>query len=195
MNKTVTANIGNRSFSLNENAFVALNSYIANFRKKLWGEDDIEEIMEDIESRIGELLSDRLNGYRTIVDINDINFIIATIGYNDNSQEYQQQESPKRKLYRDSENRVIGGVCSGLSNYTGIDTIIIRILALVFIGTSFFVYIVLIIAIPEAITPQQKREMGKRKRFDSDELTRRIKSEAAAIRKHFNQYRNRNCHE
>lgn len=194
MNKTVTANIGNRSFSLNENAFIALNNYIANFRKKLYGENDIEEIMDDIESRIGELLADRLNGYRTIVDINDINFIIATIGYDDCS-DHEPQESSSRKLYRDPDNRIISGVCSGLSNYAGIDPLIIRILALIFIGTSIFVYIVLMIAVPEATTPQQKREMKRGKRFDSEELTRRIKSEADAIRKHFNQYRNRNSHE
>ena len=98
--------------------------------------------------------------------------VIAELGMPDGSAEYTNTESapgsapemPKgpRRLYRDMDNKTIAGVCSGLSYYFDIDVTIFRILMLVaFIcgSAGFWIYVILWIAVPKAVTPAQKCEM------------------------------------
>jgi uncharacterized membrane protein len=64
----------------------------------------------------------------------------------------QQPAPASKKLYRDVNHRILGGVCSGLADYLGLSKILIRILWFVFslfFGIGFFIYIILWIAIPK----------------------------------------------
>ena len=68
-----------------------------------------------------------------------------------------------KKLYRDKENGMIGGVATGLGHYFGIDAVWLKIMFLIFVfagfGTGILAYIILWIVTPEAITTSEKLEM------------------------------------
>ena len=75
---------------------------------------------------------------------------------------YEKETGSKRRLFRDPDNKAVGGVCSGLAAFLNIDTTVIRIillLALLLYGTGLILYIVLWIVVPLAKTPAQKCEM------------------------------------
>ena len=101
------------------------------------------------------------------VDVDNIIKIMGNpsdFGVEDEPQTKQEDDKERtyKRIYRDPDNRVIGGVCGGLGVYFNFDPIILRILfviALLGFGTGFFIYIILWIVIPEAKTFAQKLEM------------------------------------
>lgn len=81
----------------------------------------------------------------------DIPFKIVTIIKNNHLRNKKEMETTKR-LYRDSQNRLIGGVCSGLGDYFNVDFSIIRIIWLLlflFGGIGLLAYIIAWIVVPE----------------------------------------------
>ncbi len=179
MKKTVNANIGGMVFTINEDAYHALESYLNILRTYFRENEGSEEIMEDIEVRIAEILKEHL-GKRIIVEMKDIDMVKATIGYpqdfemSANEEEknatYSTADSEKKKkqiylgkrLFRNPDDKILGGVCSGLGAYFGIDPVWIRlafVVATIVIGTGFWLYIILWIVIPEAKTPTEKLQM------------------------------------
>lgn len=73
----------------------------------------------------------------------------------------EEQRVPK-KLFRDSDDKMIGGVCSGLGFYLGADPVLVRVLfliALLFGTLGFWVYLIIWIVAPLAVNPVQKCEM------------------------------------
>ena len=173
MNKTIRANIGGRVFNLEEEAYEKLSKYLDSIKMQLQGQESIDEIMADIELRIAELFIDRTSPAKEVIDSRDVSEIIAIMGdpkdYKLDDEEGKQasgsqsywQRSEKR-VFRDPDNKVLFGVCSGLSAYLGWDPIILRLLfALVFIfyGTGLLLYILLAIIIPKAKTTAEKLQM------------------------------------
>ncbi len=173
MNKTVSVNIGGLAFIVEENAYQILQSYLANVKSKF--SEDEAEIMMDIEARIAELLREKLIDLKEVIEEADIEEVIEIMGQPEDFQdeeservnqeyaEYVEAESVKRKLYRDTDNAMIGGVCSGLAKYFGVDIIVMRVLFLLFVlflGSGIFLYIVLLIIIPEAKTTAEKLQMN-----------------------------------
>ncbi len=72
------------------------------------------------------------------------------------------EEKKIKKMYRDPDAKVLGGVASGIAAYFGVDVVIIRLLffATIFIaGTGLILYIILWIILPEAKTLTDKMEM------------------------------------
>ena len=68
----------------------------------------------------------------------------------------------RRRLYRDADSRVLGGVCSGMGAYFNIDVVIFRILFVLSVfmgGAGVLIYIILWIVVPKAKTTAQKLEM------------------------------------
>ena len=174
MNKTETINLGGIVFHIDEDAYSSLKKYLEKLEKELGrSEVDPREVMTDIEARIAEILSERLSNVREVVILEDINFVIEIIGepeiINENDSDKKQkrnytyyQQRRFRKMYRDPDNRIIGGVCSGLSAYMNIDPVFLRIIAIVltiFGGSGLVIYIIFWIILPEANTPAQKLEM------------------------------------
>ena len=173
MNKTFTVNIGGSVFHIDENAYYRLDQYLTAIRKS-FSKEEGEEIVHDIEIRIAELLSENINDLHKVVTIEDVDRIIAIMGkpedfIDDNASDGDQQEKtytyiPEKKLYRDPENAVLGGVLAGLGHYLKIDTVWIRILFLIlvlFFGTGVMLYIILWIVIPKAKTTTQILEMKR----------------------------------
>jgi phage shock protein PspC (stress-responsive transcriptional regulator) len=131
--------------------------------------------MKDIESRIAELFQERLKNDKQVVGLTEIEEVISIMGQpedykiDDDKTTYQSNSGastnfyyPSKRLYRDKENGMLGGVMAGLGHYLGIDTLWLRIFMVILFfgfGTGLFVYIVLWILVPEAISTTQKLEM------------------------------------
>lgn len=174
MNKTININLGGFFFHIDENAFQKLNRYLEAVSRSL--NDDPQgknEIISDIEARISELLSEKIKDERQVVNESDIDEVIAIMGqpedyidteenYTDNkSSNYTSRNKNSKKLFRDGDDKFLGGVCSGLGHYLRIDTIWIRLafIILTFSGFPLFIYIVLWILLPEAKTTSEKLQM------------------------------------
>jgi phage shock protein PspC (stress-responsive transcriptional regulator) len=170
MKKTIHINIAGHAFGIDEDAYDELNSYLEEVKAKLGDTDEAKETLEDINLRIAELFRGVHPDASSSVTLEDVKEVIKTLGdpgdYEtpddpDKATESKTRETPyvKKQLFRDPDNRVLGGVCSGLGNYFGTDPLLFRllfILATFLYGTSVLVYLILWIAIPKAVTMQQR---------------------------------------
>ena len=183
MKTTENISLAGYAFTIETDAYAELAAYIEEIRRSFSNDESVDEITSDIEERIAELLNEKCcKG--VVVNIDMIRDIKKRIG---NPQEFAQDDSAaessasvkenkeekrgwkSRKLYRNLEERVLGGVCSGLGTYFGLDKIVFRILFLVFFFIGFsdeglfcipmVLYICLWIAMPAARTVEQKCEM------------------------------------
>lgn len=172
MKKVVNVGIGGRSFAMDEDAYSRLRNYLNAFRSKSKLGLQSKEVMDDLEERIAELFSERINKYKDVVDILLVDSVIAQLGmpdgepYNENGtdpvSEILSGNRPTRKFYRNPLDKSIAGVCSGLAQYLSVDTLLMRIIFVValFMGSAgFWIYIILWIAAPLAETPAQKCEL------------------------------------
>lgn len=170
MNKTVTINLGGIVFHIDEDAYQKLSRYFDAIKRSLNNSSGQDEIIKDIEMRISELLSEKLVSDKHVIGLKEIDEVIAVMGQPEdyiieddskNESAYKAYKKSK-KLYRDKDKGMIGGVAAGLSHYLGIDVVWIRVLLLLFFfgfGTGILAYIILWIATPEAITTTEKLEM------------------------------------
>lgn len=191
MKPTVRVSIGGLAFNLEEEAYRILNNYLASLKKHFQGNPESDEIIADIEIRLSELLQMRIKGNDGAVSETDAQEIINIMGnpkdFDDNqetfteentprkenfeySQKNESQESYKKKLYRDEDNKILGGVFSGLGHYLSIDPTFLRIgvvglllLLNVFsikgAGTIVLAYIILWVVMPAAKSFSQKLSM------------------------------------
>ncbi|MGN6418826.1 MAG: PspC domain-containing protein, partial [Pseudobacter sp.] len=177
MKKVININFQGRVIPIEETAFDLLKQYIDSLRSYFAREEGRDEIINDIESRIAELFSERLKKGAVCITDEDVNQISASIGrpedFDDDggstgtqetageeakqSQSQQQQQSQpgagqyatgRGRLYRNTDDKILGGVCSGLANYLGIDPVILRILFVLLVAPLFWVYILLWIVVP-----------------------------------------------
>lgn len=205
MNKTVTINISGIIFHIEEDAFDTLSKYLATIKGYFSKTDGGNEIMSDIEARIAELLQEKINVSKQVVLMSDVDYAMGVMGKpedfasdtenkNPNEQEqhynHTSDEPVKKRLYRDGDNKVIGGVCSGVGHYFGFDPVWLRIalaLLLVFAGTGVLIYIILWIAIPEATTTSEKLAM-KGEKADINNISKIVKEEAEQLKKRMEKY-------
>ena len=175
MKKTVQVNLNGQVFTLDEDAYELLSGYLNRIGRLYDQSAGKDEILSDIEARIAELLSERITSEKQVIYIKDVQEVVAIMGNpeqfeedatgDSNTGSYHQRSSDysqRRRLYRDPENPIIGGVCSGIAYYFGIDPIWIRLafgIALVFFGTGVLFYILLWIVIPEAKSTADKLHM------------------------------------
>ena len=174
MNKTISINLGGYFFHIDEDAYQKLTRYFDAIKRSLSYEGR-DEIIKDIESRIAELFQERLQNEKQVVGIKEIDEVISIMGQpedykidEDTSSNFNSDYSSTRsysntrKLYRDKDNSMLGGVLSGLGHYLGIDPLWLRIIMVILFfgfGTGLLIYIILWILVPEAITNNQKLEM------------------------------------
>jgi len=175
MEKTISINLNNQNFLMQEEAYNKLSAYLESIKKHCGAGADAAEVITDIENSMADKLKSSLTPYKEIITSADIDSLITIMGTtedfdrevgNTNNNEDDNLDSgglkTKRKLYRDTDKAIIAGVASGLGNYFDIDPVLFRIIfcALVFAGGSAFpIYILLWIAMPEAKTAHQKLEM------------------------------------
>ncbi len=178
MKQTTHINLGGSAFQIDEDAYQKLNNYLAFLQKKFSSEESTSEIMEDIENRINELFRKKCPSFFFVVNMDLVEEAITQLGrpedFGDTNTDSTFQKStsfegssqePARRMYRDTSNRVFGGVCSGLGIYFNIDPVILRIIFVVsvFTGITPLVYVAFWIAMPKASSIEQLIDMKARK--------------------------------
>lgn len=171
MNKTININLAGLSFHVDEDAYLELKDYLESIKNSFTDTEGREEIIEDIEARIAELFNERIKNYNQVIGMDKVDEVILIMGepedylvddeiFEDEPKtSHNKKTSTHKKLFRDTESSLIGGVSSGLSHYYGIDTVWIRLIwVLLFFGagTGFLLYIILWFIIPEAKTTADK---------------------------------------
>ena len=123
MKKVITAGVGGRSFTINEDAYGRLESYLNLFRAHV-REVGTQEVMDELESRIAELFYQEVGDSDRVVDMELVEKVISQLGMPDGTDSSAAEEPARafRKLYRDTDDVRVAGVCSGLALYFGIDT-------------------------------------------------------------------------
>lgn len=173
MKKTVSINIAGFVFNIEETAYEQLGDYLAKIKSNFVDDAERDEIMDDIEYRIAELFHEKISKTREVIIEADIDEIISTLGHptdfaNEDEEKTHIPEEPTvahKRLFRDRDGGLLGGVCSGLGHYFSVDPLIFRalfIILLVLFGTGVLLYILLIFIIPEAKTTADKIEMKGR---------------------------------
>lgn len=173
MNKTVNINLGGLFFHIDEDAFQKLNRYFDAIKRSLSNTSGQDEIMKDIEIRVSELFSQHKETEKQVITLKDVDNMISVMGQPEDYR-IEEEGEPKqtgglnypksdKKLYRDIDKNILGGVSAGLGHYLGIDALWIR-LALVLIviagvGFPIFLYFLLWILIPKAQTTAEKLQM------------------------------------
>ncbi|HPN33937.1 MAG TPA: PspC domain-containing protein [bacterium] len=167
MQIAVNSSLGGRAFHLEEEVYSRLRQYLARLEKEFAAETGAAEIIYDIESRMADLFTMRLNTYKQVITVQDFEQVIAILGSPEaiNGGTAVSNKfcfSSSHRFYRDYDHRLLGGVCSGIAAYFSWSPLVFRILfaALVFAGGfGLALYLVLWIVLPEAKTTAQKLEM------------------------------------
>lgn len=174
MKKVININFQGRVIPIEESAYEILKRYIESLRQFFANEEGRDEIINDIESRIGELFGEQLKKGAPCITDEDVHTIIASIGrpedFEADDAEYQSGakssaagantasgSGPQQgfvrpeRFFRDENNKLIGGVCAGLANYFNLDKLVVRILFILFtlgFGFGIIIYLILWVAIP-----------------------------------------------
>ena len=172
MNKVININFQGRVIPIEEPAYEELKKYIDSLRAYFAKEEGKEEIINDIENRIAELFSEKLKAGQSFISEAHVAAIIASMGRpeqfdeisfeaqtensssteKETSQQYQYDPSPRGSLFRNANDKMLGGVCSGIGAYLKIDTTLVRVLfamlAFGAFGTGLVLYIILWAILP-----------------------------------------------
>ena len=188
MRKTLNINLGGMAFVIDENAFELLHNYLEVLKRKFNNEAERAEIMNDIESRIAELLNQRLQNRKEVIGYEDVQFVTDAMGKpEDIAGEENETAEPtgkttqagssstttsstsaaepvKKRLFRDPDDAKVGGVISGLCHYFGIeDPVWARIIAVILIfptsGSLILIYFLLLVIVPKAQSAAEKLQM------------------------------------
>lgn len=178
MKKIININLSSRLIPIEDSAYELLRQYLDSLKTYFSKEEGGDEIVADIESRIAELFQDKLKKGAHCITDEDVDAVKVSMGtpeqFDDSpagsgaqSQDSGKAEDfmprPRKRLYRDPENKVLSGVCGGLGAYFNIDPVIFRIifvlLAIGGFGTGVLVYFILWVATPSADTAAEKLEM------------------------------------
>ena len=172
MKKTLTVNLGGTVFHIDEDAYRLLDNYLSNLKIHFRKEAGADEIIDDIERRISELFAEKLTAGSQVITITDVEEVIARMGKPEDMEAENDSEPSvgnatrttiHRRLYRNPDDKLLGGVISGMAAYLGWDVTLLRLLLLVVlicgVGTLIPVYIVCWLVIPEARTAAEKLSM------------------------------------
>jgi len=171
MKKTLNINIRGIVFNIDEDAYQELNNYLGEIYKHYKNQPGHEEIVSDIENRIVELFQERINDKKQVITFKDVIEIIQILGRPSDFERELQVDSPpysggqqsgSKRLFRDPENRMVGGVCSGIGSYFDMDPLWLRLaflLAVIFAGTGKLLYLILWIVLPPARSLTDRMEM------------------------------------
>ncbi len=175
MKKVININFQGRVVPIEETAYDILKQYVESLRSFFANEEGCDEIINDIEGRIAELFAETLKKGSTCITDDNVNAIINSMGrpqdFEDDETKVQSQlgstggdqkqqqssssntnesfaDEKSRRLFRDENHKVFGGVCAGIANHFGIDRILVRVLFILGFGIAFIPYLILWVAIP-----------------------------------------------
>lgn len=183
MKKTLSVNLGGTVFNIDEDAYRLLDNYLNNLKQHFRKEAGAEEIVDDIERRISELFAEKLSGGKQVITIADVEEVIARMGKPEDMETgeeeetagqdrqtgsgpnygYREEGKARKRLFRNPDDKILGGVISGMAAYLDWDATLMRLILLVVLicgyGTLVPVYIVCWLLIPEAKTAAEKLSM------------------------------------
>lgn len=195
MKKVINITIGGLVWSVEEDAYEKLASYLDAIKKYFSKDKDGDEIVEDLEASIAEKFGKRKVKEAAITE-KDVDAIIEQIGtlkdfkkMSEEEEEEGEEESEKsseaKKLYRDPDDMIIAGVCSGIAAYFGVETVLVRLIfaiSVFFGGFGVLAYILLWIVTPLAETTAQKLEM-RGERLTLHEIEKSVKRSVQDLKK------------
>jgi phage shock protein PspC (stress-responsive transcriptional regulator) len=203
MKKTVKVNVSGMLFNLDEDAYEILRTYLNKLELHFSKKTGSKEIIEDIERGIADMMNQRLDDSKTIISIEDIEEIIGQMGdpreidddeQQESSYDYTTSSTQQKRLYRDPDDKVLAGICSGISYYLNVDVAWVRILFIVLffvsVGFASIIYLILWIAVPEALSTAQKLEM-RGESVTIDNIEKKIKEEINNIGDQLNNLKNK----
>ena len=206
MKKVININFQGRILPIEEQAYEILKQYIESLRTYFANEEGRDEIINDIECRVAELCDDKLKKGDVCINETTIHLIIDSIGRpadfeaqdgfeqttsnssstsntSSSNNDYRSFESTTQKrLYRDEQNKVLGGVCSGIANYFNLDPLLVRVLWIFLVGVNILGYLILWIAVPSSSV---KEVGGVRKRLFRDIDSKIIGGVCSGLAKYF----------
>lgn len=205
MQRIIQINIAGRVIPIEEDAYHILKDYISSLERHFAGEDGRDEIINDIEGRIAELFGIRLQSGSHAIDKGDVLKLIDTLGpasaLNDGNDakgnpvshfpapysgpSYYEGYS-SRRLFRNPNDKILGGVCSGVANYFDIDPVIIRLIfAVLFFtaGVGLLAYILAWIIVPVPKTPEDMRYMTGGRPMDFNTMKRNVGDEMQDLKR------------
>ena len=209
MKKTFTINISGSIFHIDDDAFEKLQKYLHMLNRHFGQAIEGQEILQDIEARISELFFEKTNSKVEVITDFMVDEVIVRMGKPEDFMEAGEEETSeeakaeptiqdenqklRRRLYRDGDNRVLGGVCSGMGAYFNIDLVIMRLifaLSFFLIGPfNLLMYFILWIAVPKAKTTVQRLEMRGKEATVSN-IEKSIKEEMNEVGESYNKFIN-----
>ncbi|MDA3929166.1 MAG: PspC domain-containing protein [Prolixibacteraceae bacterium] len=206
MKKTLTINISGTVFHIDEDAYDKLKTYLNKISEHFNKEEGGHEIISDIETRISELFTEKTIDNQNVVNERMVNHIIEVMGLPEDFVEADEESQNKntqstqstgyyrrrKRLYRDPESRILGGVCGGLSHFFRMDKLIVRILFFILFiitsGIALPAYIILWIAVPKARTTSQRLDM-RGEDINVENIGKSVKEEFGEMKDSFNKYK------
>lgn len=170
MKKVIDVSIGAINFTMEDDAYFSLKDYLKRFESTIPDKEEAREVMEDVEARVAEIFQKEMKYSNQVVDKQLVEIVIEYLGevepekfntYNSNTND-QQYTTGEKRLFRDTDEKMIAGVCGGLAAYLGMDVTIVRILFVAvffFYGSALLAYIILWIVSPKATSVAQKLQM------------------------------------
>ncbi len=210
MKKTFTINISGSVFHIDEDAYQKLQTYLQMLNAHFGSDEEGREILQDIETRIAELFSEKMSKEdKNVILESWVDDVISRMGKPEDFMEGEEEEEEtekategaagstattkiKRRMYRDPDHRVLGGVCGGMGAYFGIDPVVLRIICFVLIFLTSCaiipVYLLLWIAVPKAKTTAQRLEMRGQEATVSN-IEKSIKEEVTEVKASYKKFR------
>lgn len=169
MKEITRIHLAKTPYDIELDAKEVLQNYLSEIKQMMGSEDT----MYEIEARMVELLGERgvqSNGIITMSDVEDLRSKMGlpkefsdSESTEDSQADLAPSNSPAKRLMRDTDNAIFGGVCAGIAAYWGINPLWVRLLFIIspFItfGTALLVYIIIWISLPEAKTAAEKLQM------------------------------------
>jgi phage shock protein PspC (stress-responsive transcriptional regulator) len=171
MKKTLSINISGFVFHIDEDAYEKLHRYLEAIKSHFRGFEGKDEVISDVEARVAEILQKKISSSKEVIIMEDVDEVIGILGQPSDfgmddedaasRKEFSYSILPKR-LYRDPERKVFGGVCSGLGAYFNLDPVWVRVIFIFMVlisGFGLLLYLILWMVVPEARTTAERLEM------------------------------------
>ena len=202
MNKTIIININGIVFHIEEDAYEVLKGYMTDVKRHFMNSADSLEITTDIENRIAEMFNELLaRENKQVIVEQDVRSVIEQMGTVEDFEKSEQDTEPtfsntyynsadKRRLFRDPDDRILGGVCAGIANYFDIQVVWIRLafaLTFFFAGTGALLYIILWIVVPKAVTRADRMAM-KGEKLNLQGFKKNFEEELGSMKGHMSNF-------
>jgi phage shock protein PspC (stress-responsive transcriptional regulator) len=204
MNKTIIININGIVFHIEEDAYEILKNYMTDVKRHFMNSADSLEITTDIENRIAEMFTEILvKESKQVIVEQDVNLVVEQMGSvadfenaeedgKTTSNNYAYANTESRRLFRDPDDHLIGGVCSGIANYFDVNPVWVRLIfafSFLFAGSGFILYIILWMVVPKAITRADRMAM-KGEKQNLQGFKKNLEDEMNSVKQNFSNFSN-----